>query len=228
MLTGFRWLALETWFLDRSTAFYRDILDCPVDTSDDGVANVAVGDHELRLLEPGPVPRGGLHVHYALATSAEHFDDWVTAFEAAGETWEHQFGDNRSVYTYDPDDHCIEIGDVGTGSQALSGVFEVALEVESLDRSTAFYEALGFEVVDRGSDRRRRRLAGPVAIELWEPQRGIAEARGGVHTHLAFEADDPTAAVAPVTNTALSQETLEEGVRVQDPEGHYLTVKPGE
>lgn len=226
MLDSFRWLALESWYLDRSIAFYEEALDCPVTEPADGVAVVTVGGHELRLLEPGPVPRGGVHVHYALAAPPDRYDAWVETFEAAGETWEHDFGDMHSVYMYDPDDHCIEIGDNGTGSDPITGVFEVVLEVELLERAVAFYEALGFTVIDTGSEGRRTRLDGPIAVELWEPRRGIADARGGVHTHLAFTADDPAAAVAPVTHTALSRLDLEAGVRVQDPDGHYLTIMP--
>jgi len=224
MLGGFRWLALETWFLDPAIAYYRDVLDRPVDRRGEGHAVVDVGAHAIHLREPGPVPRGGLHVHYALATTPAHFDDWYDTLAAAGDVWDHEFGDTRSVYGYDPDDHCIEIGTVAEGDAALGGVFEVALEVEALDRATAFYEALGFEVVDRGTDRRRHRLDGPIAVELWEPQRGIAEARGGVHTHLGFAAADPTAAVAPITTTATAVDDIDDGVRVRDPDGHYLTI----
>jgi hypothetical protein len=72
-------------------------------------------------------------------------------------------------------------------------------------------------------------LSGPVDLELWEPQLGIADARGGLHVDLAFLTDDPEAAVeagGPWPGTVAS---VPGGRRVVDGDGHVLTfLRPGE
>lgn len=226
MLSGLRWLALEAWFLDRARDWYETHLDLSPERVGDGEAVYDVGGTRLVLREPGAVPRGGVHVHYALATPTDRYDDWWDRLADDHDLDEVTFGSARSLYCYDPDDHCVEIGERGSGNRPLDGVFEVAIEVEDLDRATAFYRDLGFEVVDRGSDRERARLDGPMALELWEPQRGLADARGGVHADLGFTADDPAAAVDRVADRACSVTDLDDGKRIRDPDGHYLTLLP--
>lgn len=227
MLDRLAWLGLEVRHLERARAFYEETLDLSL-MVEDGVARATVGDTTLRLVEPGPVPRGGLHVHYAFATSPERYDDWVDRLSAGFDLEEHRFGSARSLYLDDPDGHCVEIGDVGPAGaeDSLTGIFEVVLEVEDLSRAETVYRRLGFEVVDRGDDRRRVRLAGPVDLELWEPQRGLADARGGVHVDLGFAASDPRAVGEAVGDLARSVEPTGAGVLVRDPDGHALTIQP--
>lgn len=226
-----RGLALETWFREPAERFYRTHLDAPVrDRTERSVTLDVGGGHVLQLREPGARPRGGLHVHYALAVPAARYEDWWDRL-AGLEPHEHEFGSARSLYVYDPDDHCLELAGVAEDAAApLDGVFEVVLEVLDLERAVAFWTELGFEVLDRGGARERVRLRGPVDLELWEPQRGLADARGGVHVALAAEARDPAAAVAPVADLATARERLPDeaggGVRVTDPDGHVLTVRP--
>jgi hypothetical protein len=151
----------------------------------------------------------------------------------AYETWEARlstlpttafdFGRSRSLYVDDPDDHCVEVGTVSDrDTDDLVGIFELVLEVESLDTAVERYRALGFEVVDRGDDRRRVRLRGPMDLELWEPQLGIADARGGVHVDAGFRTDDPVAAAEAVVPEA-AHEFISGGVRVREADGHVLT-----
>ncbi|MFC7045587.1 VOC family protein [Halobacteriaceae archaeon GCM10025711] len=223
MLTGFGWLALEVLYLDRARAFYETHLDlAAVDESAHQVV-FDVGGDLLVLREPGAVPRGGLHTHFALATPPDRYAAWYDALDDEFDLVEYDFGGSKSLYFFDPDGHCVEIGQRGRGDDPLDGVFEVVLEVESLDRAEAFYRALGFDPYDRGSDRRRVRLDGPVELELWEPQRGLADARGGVHVDMGLLADDPASLVEPVAEEVRSVEEVAGGVRVQDPDGHYLT-----
>ncbi|MFQ3318833.1 MAG: hypothetical protein ACI80F_000889, partial [Natronomonas sp.] len=61
-------------------------------------------------------------------------------------------------------------------------------------------------------------------IELWEPHLGLADARGGVHVDVGFEAKNPERAADSVAARVTSRETLDEGVRIRDPDGHYLTL----
>jgi len=227
MLDRLAWLSLEVLFLDRAREFYEGLLGVS-GTVSDGTATYEVGETALRLVEPGPVPRGGVHVHFAFSTSPDRYDEWVDRLGDDFDLVEHEFGTSRSLYLDDPDGHCVEIGDVGPAdaTDPLTGIFEVVLEVESLERAAAFYRALGFEMVDRGTSRRRVRLSGPMDLELWEPQRGLADARGGVHVDLGFEATDPRAAAEAVVDAARSVEQVDGATRIQDPDGHYLTVRP--
>jgi len=227
MLTGPRWLALEVPHLDRAVSFYEAFLDLDVRREAEREVALGIGETDLVLRAPGDVPRGGLHTHYALSIPADSYDDWFDRLGERFDLHEEQFGDARSLYFFDLVGNCVELGqrDVDDPTGAVSGLFEVVLEVEDLDRATDFYDHLGFEVVDRGKDRRRVRLTvGDFDLELWEPQLGIADARGGVHVDLGVGSDDPGGVAARVEGRALGGETLDDGARIRDPDGHYLTI----
>lgn len=257
MLTGLRWLGLEVKSLDSARAFYEGRLgltavangteiaggeSSEIGPGDDaGLVGYRIGSGEtdsatLLLRRPAHRPRGGVHTHYAFSTTAAAYSQWRRRL-ADLDPVEFSFGSSESLYVYDPDGNCVEIGSVdasttgesvapdGTDDSAppLTGIFEVVLEVLDLSRAEARYRRLGFEVVDRGSDRRRVRLDGPVALELWEPQLGIADARGGVHVDLGFVTPNPDAAVeagGPWPNDPVA---VDGGVRVVDDDGHVLT-----
>jgi catechol 2,3-dioxygenase-like lactoylglutathione lyase family enzyme len=224
MLTSLDHLALEVKYLDRTREFYEGRLG--VTPASEGEATVAyeAGETTLALRRPSSVPRGGLHVHYAFATPAAEYDSWRSRL-APLDPSEHRFGSYRSLYVDDPDDHCVEIGGVGGEGSGLTGIFEVVLEVADLDAAVETYAALGFEVVDRGDDRRRVRLRGPVDLELWEPQLGLADARGGVHVDLGFGTDDPHGAADAIASRTDRRERVGGGVRVRDADCHYLTFR---
>ncbi|PSP82832.1 fosmidomycin resistance protein [Halobacteriales archaeon QS_1_68_17] len=197
MLTGLGWLALEVKYLDRAASFYRQFLDLDTVRENEREVALAAGDTDLVLRRPGGVPRGD------------------------------QFGSARSLYFYDTEGNCVEIGQRGGDGSGITGVFEVVLEVADLEAAESFYADLGFEVVDRGRDRKRVRLtAGPFDFELWEPHLGLADARGGVHVDVGFETDDPEAAADRVAERTRGRERLSDGsVRVTDPDGHSLTFR---
>ncbi|MFB6111945.1 MAG: VOC family protein [Halobacteriaceae archaeon] len=228
MLTGFDRLALEVWDVQPALEFYRDALgiDCQRQIADRAVLDVGDG-HTVVLQAPGPVPRGGLHVHYALATSPDQYEPWRDRL-APFDPSEHDFGSTRSVYAHDPDGHCLELATVAENGHRLDGVFEAVLEVEALAPAERFYRELGFEVIDRGDDRRRIRLRGPIDLELWEPQRGIADARGGVHCTLDFTADSLDAVRAAVSSRAAAARIEDEILLIRDPDGHCLRVHPAD
>jgi len=225
MLSALDSLALEVRSLDRAAAFYEDHLGLDGERTRHEAA-YEVGDTALVLREPSAVPRGGVHVHYAFSTTPDEYGAWRERLAADFDLTEFDFGSARSIYFDDPDGHCVEIGTGGPdGDGALTGVFEVVLEVESLERAEAFYRDLGFDVTDHGDGRERVRLGGPVDLELWEPQLGIADARGAVHADLAFAAPDPQAAADRISDRACGVTDVEGGVRVRDPDGHYLTFR---
>lgn len=243
MLTGLAHLALEVKYLDLARDFYTDRLGLRVVEKSDTELAVRAGETTLRLRRPTAVPRGGLHVHYAFTTPEPAYAEWLERLDDLAPA-QHQFGSYRSLYVDDPDDHCVEIGGVGDGADAdspsaerdaesaassagdgppLTGIFEVVLEVADLAAAESRYTALGFEVVDRGDDRRRVRLRGPFDLELWEPQLGLADARGGVHVDLGLRTDDPAAAVSALGDGVVVQESVPNGVRVREADGHWLT-----
>lgn len=225
MLAGPHWLTLEVKDVDRMAVFYEAFLELDIVSKTDELAVLDAGDTELRLQAPGPVPRGGLHTHYALTVPEREYDDWWDRLDERFDLLEHTFGAARSLYFYDPAGNCVELGERPVEASGVTGLFELVLEVERLDPAVAFYERLGFEVVDDSRDDGRVRLStGELDLELWRPRLGIADARGGVHVDFGLEAEDPEGTAAAVEESALSIETADAGVRVRDPDGHYLTL----
>ncbi len=230
MLESCRWLALEVKYLDEITPFYETHLSVSaVERSDRERVFDVGGESELRLRRPDGVPRGGLHTHYAISCPADAYDQWWDRLSADFELEEVEFGNMRSLYFYDPEGNCVEIGgrdgESGLDEPTLSGIFEVVFEVECLPEAESFYTDLGFEIVDRGENRRRTRLTtGPFDIELWEPHLGLADARGGVHVDVGVGTNDPTAAADAVEDRLTRREPADGGVRIRDPDGHYLTL----
>jgi len=253
MLTGLRRLGLEVKHLDAARAFYEDRLGFvagagpgsdpgsrvtyEVGSEGDGGSTAGPGPTHLVLRRPTDTPRGGVHTHFAFATTPTAYERWWERL-ADLDPVEFSFGATDSLYVYDPAGHCVEIGGfdrsggsggaerLAGGADAvppLSGLFEVVLEVADLPTAEDRYRRLGFEVVDRGEKRRRVRLSGPVDVELWEPHLGIAEARGGLHVDLAFTTDDPTAAVEAGGPWPGAVESVPGGRRVVDGDGHVLT-----
>ncbi|WP_336363388.1 VOC family protein [Halalkalicoccus salilacus] len=225
MLDTLEWLALEVKHLDRAREFYAEHLDLPVERETGTEVVLGAGGTDLVLRRPAEVPRGGLHVHYALSTPEAEYDGWYERLSRTFDLEEHVFGSARSLYFDDPDDHCVEIGQSVEEGAGITGIFEVVLEVADLDRAEAFYTRLGFEPVDRGEKRRRVRLSGPMDLELWEPQLGLADARGGVHVDLGFGVEDPRDVADRVADRACAVDDVADGVRILDPDGHYLTFR---
>lgn len=230
MLRACRWLTLEAKYIDPLVEFYQQHLDVPVVRRTEREVALDVGaETELRIRRPDGVPRGGLHTHYAFACPADAYDEWWSQLESDFDLQEVDFGGMRSLYFYDTEGNCVEIGSAadeqGSDDPTLSGIFEIVFEVEDLPAAETFYTDLGFEVVDRGDNRKRTRLTtGPFDIELWEPHLGLADARGGVHVDVGFAVDDPELAADSVAARATKRETVPEGIRIRDPDGHYLTL----
>ncbi|RKD98036.1 VOC family protein [Halopiger aswanensis] len=242
MLTQLAWLALEVKYLEPARRFYAETLEMDVregrvgrsrgDDENGDELTFAAGETDLVLRRPTGLPRGGLHTHFAFSIPVAEYDDWWDRLSERydGDLEETQFGTAKSLYLYDPDGNCVELGQRDVDGPGIDGIFEVVLEVESLERAESFYADLGFETVDRGSERKRVRMNGPdptgLALELWEPQLGIADARGGVHVDLGFEVEGeaPTQVLEAIRDCVRSVEReTDERVVVRDPDGHVLT-----
>jgi len=225
MLSRPDWLTLEVKDADRMTLFYDAFLERDGIEERDGESVLSAGDTDLRLRAPGPVPRGGLHTHYALTIPEREYDDWYDRLDDRFDLIEETFGEARSLYFYDPVGNCVELGERPVEGSGVTGLFELVLEVEQLDAAVDFYDRLGFETVDDGREEGRVRLTtGEFDLELWSPRLGIADARGGVHVDFGVVADDPEDIAATVADDALSVTSVEEGVRIRDPDGHYVTL----
>jgi catechol 2,3-dioxygenase-like lactoylglutathione lyase family enzyme len=222
MLTSLRHLGLEVKYLDAAREFYVDRLGLEPTSRGEQAFAVRAGETTLVLRRPTGVPRGGLHTHYAFSTPPEEYDSWHERLADLAPV-EHDFGGYQSLYVYDPDGHCVEIGNNGTDGSGLTGIFEVVLEVEDLANAEQLYANLGFEPVDRGTDRRRLRLRGPFDLELWEPQLGIADARGGVHVDLGIATPDPEAAADRIAAHVDRRTAVDGGVSVRTGDCHWLT-----
>lgn len=229
MLGTPRYLSLDVRSLERTRSFYESTLGLSVErrASQDGELAVDAGDAELRLRPPGPVPRGGGHTHYALSIEPAAYDEYDDRLSTSHDVVEREFGGERSLYCEDPDGHCVELAEDSAVQSDIGGLFEVVLEVEALDSAVEFYDRLGFEIVDRGHERRRVRVTtGSVDLELWEPQLGIAGGRGGVHVDWGIESTDPKETAETVSESALSITHETNATRIRDPDGHYLSLVP--
>lgn len=222
MLSSLTRLGLEVKAISAARGFYEGALALSPTVVEDGVVTYPAGDTSLALRRPTGVPRGGIHTHYALSIPHEAYDDWWERLREEHDLEEAQFGDTRSLYCYDPDGHCVELGQQDVEGPGIDGIFEVALEVTDLDRAIDYYEALGFESLG-GGEPDRRRLQGPMALELWEPRLGIADARGGCHVELAFATGDLEAVSAAIGDRSCWTERRDDRLVVRDPDGHHLT-----
>ena len=113
MLSSPEWLTLEVKCPDRMTAFYDGFLELDVVAERDGETVLGAGDTEIRLRAPGPIPRGGLHTHYALTVPEGEYDGWYDRLDQRFNLVEQTFGDARSLYFYDPEGNCVELGEIG-------------------------------------------------------------------------------------------------------------------
>lgn len=227
MRSSLAWLGLEVRDLAVARTFYEDRLSLSVIETADQRATFAAGDARLHLRRPTTVPRGGVHTHFAFSIPATEYDVWWERLSRIADLEEHRFGEMRSLYLDDPDGHCVELGQRDVEGPGIDGIFEVVLEVRDLETAEAFYADLGFETVDRGESRRRVRMDGPVDLELWEPQLGLAGARGGLHVDLGFTVADPSAVVDAVGDRARDVVERSDGsVVIRDRDDHHLTFRP--
>jgi glyoxylase I family protein len=126
-LTGLHHLTIVSASMDRTIAFYRDVLGLGIvrdGASDDdpevrhvwfgavdGTPGRLISAMEYPGLPSGVVGRGSTH-HFALAVeSAEELDAWRDYLGEQGVECSEVFERNgfRSLYVRDPDDHVVEI-----------------------------------------------------------------------------------------------------------------------
>ncbi len=219
-----KWLALEAKYLDRARGFYEEKLELePRDISDSEV-KYRVGDTDLILREPGVIPRGGVHTHYAFSTPRDRYNEWKHKLSQEYELVEHEFGDSSSLYVYDPDNNCVEIGQRGGDAASLTGIFEVVIEVEDLEKTVELYRNLGGELYTGGeSDRERLDMDG-FDLEIWLPRLGIADGQGALHIDMGLDVENPDKIIANIDDLIDSYIEIENGYRFRDKDGHHVTI----
>ncbi|HEX8067804.1 MAG TPA: VOC family protein [Thermoleophilaceae bacterium] len=135
-LRGLHHVTLICGSLDRSTAFYRDVLGLRLvkeeaNQDDPGARHFWFGDAEgtpgtlvtlmeYPLMEEGSVGRGSTH-HFAFAVdSAEELEGWrqYLASRGIGVTGPLDRRHSTSIYLRDPDGHVVEIATRGPGFSA--------------------------------------------------------------------------------------------------------------
>lgn len=221
MISSLEWLGLAVDDPAAASTFYERLLGPPASSGENDAVSFEVGEAELRLKPPGSTPRGGAHVHYALSTGHPGYRRAKDILASTGYE-EHDLDVYQSVYAFDPDDHCLEVANRDDdGAEELTGIFEIVLEVETLERAERWYDRFDPDLMDRGSSRRRTRLdMGPFELELWEPQRGIADAAPGAHVDLGLIVEDLEAVIPEGAGTSTRS-----GLRVIDPDGHQLSFR---
>lgn len=225
MIASLGWLGLDIADADAANAFYEPLLGEPAIAAD-GTIRYSAGSSDLFLYPPDAPYRGGTHVHYAFSTGADGYAAYKSRLEDLAPVEEYHLAVYRSVYAFDPDDHCVEFAERDDDDEAdISGIFEIVLEVEDLERAEAWYRHWSVSLMDRGEDRRRVRLdMGNFELELWEPQRGIADAKPGKSVDLGIDVPDPDTLVERLAPRSRTVQDVERGTRIIDPDEHVLTI----
>lgn len=225
MIPYLDWITLEVKYLDRAIDYYTDNLDLDFTKLSTHKAEAPVGDSTLKLQAPHTVPRGGLHTHFAFETTPIEYTKWWDCLSTNHELIEHSFTSGNSLYFYDPDGNCLEIGEQANEGSGLTGIFEIVLEVEDLQRAEDYYTRMGGDPISRSTDRPRVRLDfGAFDIELWEPHLGIADARGAVHLDFGIALEHPKRVANDLAPHSQSVTEVADGIRLHDPDGHYVTL----
>jgi catechol 2,3-dioxygenase-like lactoylglutathione lyase family enzyme len=118
MLSALNHLTLAVTDVERSLAFYTDLLGCKPAAVWDGGAYVTLGDLWICLsLDPARalVPPGADYTHYAFTIAGQDVDAFRARLLGAGVIeWRKNKSEGDSFYFLDPDGHQLEahVGDL--------------------------------------------------------------------------------------------------------------------
>lgn len=119
-VSGLNHLTLAVSDLDRSIAFYRDLLGCDLKAVWDDGAYLEAGALWLCLsvdARAGEVQRAD-YTHYAFDVGAEGFEALAARIRSHARLWKKNASEGASLYFLDPDDHRLELH-VGTLASRL-------------------------------------------------------------------------------------------------------------
>lgn len=112
MITGLNHITLSISNLERSLAFYRDVLGCTVAAETPRGVYLEAGDLWLALevdpdVRAGPLPE---YTHFAFTVDEANFKDLAGTIRASGaEIFKENTSEGHSLYFLDPDGHKLEI-----------------------------------------------------------------------------------------------------------------------
>ncbi|MEO6676780.1 MAG: fosfomycin resistance glutathione transferase [Pseudomonas sp.] len=112
MLTGLNHLTLAVTDLNRSVAFYQNLLQLRLDATWDTGAYLSLPGLWLCLsLDPLRKPEAGAdYTHYAFSLNAADFQPFVERLRSAGvKEWRDNRSEGASFYFLDPDGHKLEV-----------------------------------------------------------------------------------------------------------------------
>ena len=122
MLQGLNHITFAVQDIERSLAFYRDILGCELHARWDRGAYLTIGDCWLCLsLDPSSSPSKG-YSHVAFSIDAKSFSSFQrTLTEQGVEIWKQNASEGDSAYFVDPDGHRLEVhvGDLESRLKAI-------------------------------------------------------------------------------------------------------------
>ena len=107
-VSGLNHLTLAVGDLDRSLAFYRDVLGFRVAAAWATGAYLEAGTLWL-CLSVGPVSRRDDYTHVALSVAPEAFAELAALVSAVAPIWQANFSEGESLYFLDPDGHRLEL-----------------------------------------------------------------------------------------------------------------------
>ena len=116
-IRGLNHLTLAVSNLDRSLAFYRDVLGCKVSAVWATGAYLEAGTLWLRLsldAEAVTAVRSD-YTHFAFDVDPDAFDAMAAHISARAKVWKENRSEGQSLYILDPDEHKLEMH---TGSLA--------------------------------------------------------------------------------------------------------------
>lgn len=112
MIQGFNHLTLSVADLERSVAFYRDVLGCSLAARWAQGAYLEAGSLWLCLtvVPSGQARPAQGYTHYAFSVGADAFPAYVAGLRAQGvREWQDNRSEGDSLYLLDPDGHRLEI-----------------------------------------------------------------------------------------------------------------------
>lgn len=109
-ITGVNHITLAVGDLERSKAFYTDLLGGKLRATGEGGAYLELGSLWLCLLpSPSPVIPRGDYTHLAFSCEPDQFSDMAGKIITRAKLWQDNTSEGESLYFLDPDGHKLEL-----------------------------------------------------------------------------------------------------------------------
>ena len=110
-ISGLNHLTLAVTDLERSIAFYRDLLGCELRAVWDRGAYLEAGSLWLCLAvdDQAEGAARGDYTHYAFSVDAGAFEPLAARIRSGAKIWKEDASEGASLYFLDPDNHRLEL-----------------------------------------------------------------------------------------------------------------------